>query len=49
MKTAAKKLREWLLLGAGGLLLLALIGGGEPVRGAMVAVLGVIINRFQAR
>jgi hypothetical protein len=42
MKAAARKLREWILLGCGGVLALALIGGGEPIRGAVVAALGAV-------
>jgi hypothetical protein len=44
-----KKVRHWLWLAAAGVLLLALIGGGEPVRGALIALLGGLVGRLQAR
>jgi lauroyl/myristoyl acyltransferase len=44
-----KKVRHWLWWGAAGVLLLALIGGGEPVRGALIALLGGLVGRLQAR
>jgi hypothetical protein len=37
-----RRIREWTLLGGGGVLSLALLGGGEPVRGAVVAALGAV-------
>jgi hypothetical protein len=49
LKPALKKMRQWMMLGSGGVVLLALIGGGEPVRGAMIAMLGALIGRIQAR
>jgi len=42
MKRAARKLREWMLLGGAAVLGLALDGGGEPIRGAVVAALGAL-------
>jgi hypothetical protein len=42
MKKAARKIREWALLSGGAVLGLALVGGGEPIRGAVVAALGAL-------
>ena len=47
MKPALIKVRRWLMLGAGLVVLLALIGGGEPVRGALIALLGGVAGRLQ--
>ena len=37
-----RRIREWTLLGGGAVLALALVGGGEPIRGAVVAGLGAL-------
>jgi hypothetical protein len=37
-----KRIREWTLLGGGVVLALALVVGGEPIRGAVVAGLGAL-------